>query len=76
MGEGDIEHGHELSGVRRGAAWNGAHRSTGRNGVGEVGALTKDSEFQSEIEAVLCPEGNGEPLKGFKEKNNLIRFTL
>lgn len=30
------------------------------------GAFTKDSEFQSEIEAVLWPEGNGEPLKGFK----------
>lgn len=66
MGEGDIEHGHGLPGVRRGAAWNGAHGSAGRNGVGEVGAFTKDSGFQSEIETVLCPEGNGEPLKGFK----------
>lgn len=35
-------------------------------GVEDEGALTKDSVFLSETEAVLCPEGNGEPLKGFK----------
>lgn len=33
-------------------------------------------KFFPDTETVLCPEDNGESLKGCKYKNNLMRFTL